>query len=219
MDRTAPSPTTRRSVQSSRVQGSGFSEKAGRLPGRGCGFSFLRDFKNGFQLSLWVWEPGVNKDALKGPLDFQSSVTARHQAPELRLLPASSFCLFLPRGPISEAFLQCEGVSMRSGSFPNQKAVKSPARGTSVPPASLLQDGQKPQDESCVSKSHPSRLKLQPADTSQPRQEVQSRWPFNGSRSLGARDGELVGRIQIGRGARAKGHCLSRAEVTPRGRP
>ena len=64
----------------------------------------LRDFKNGFQLSLWVWEPGVNKDALKGPLGFQSSGTARHQAPELRLLPASCFCLFLPRGLISEAF-------------------------------------------------------------------------------------------------------------------
>lgn len=102
-DRPLPHDRDDRS-QSSRVQGSGFSEKAGRVPGRGCGFSFLRDFKNGFQLSLWVWEPEGNKDALNGPLDFQSSVTARHQAPELWLLPAPSFCLFLPRGLISEAF-------------------------------------------------------------------------------------------------------------------
>ena len=131
----------------------------------------------------------MNKDALYGPLDLQSSVTARHQAPEPQPLPVSSFCLFLPRGLISEAFpAKCEGVSMRSGSFPNQKSVKSPARGTSVPAASVLQDGQKPQHECCVSKSHLSRFKSQPADTLQPRHEVQSRWPFNDSRSLGARD-------------------------------
>lgn len=65
-DRPLPHDRDDRS-QSSRVQGSGFSEKAGRVPGRGCGFAFLRDFKNGFQLSLWVWEPGVNQDALNGP--------------------------------------------------------------------------------------------------------------------------------------------------------
>ena len=86
---------------------------------------------------------------------------------------------------------------MRSGSFPNQKAVKSPARGTSVPAASMLQDRQKPQQEHCISKSHVSRFKFQPADALQPRHEVQSRWPFNGSRSLGARDrGTCIGRIQ-----------------------
>lgn len=190
MDRAAPTPTTGTiGPKAQRAEsGNRFSTKAGTA-GRGCGFSFLRDFKDGFQLSLWVWEPGVNKDALYGPPDLRSSVTARHQAPGLQPLPVSSFCLFLPRGLISEAFpAKCEGVSMRSGSFPNQKAVKSPARGTSVPAASVLQDGQKPQQECCVSKSHLSRFKSQPADTSQPRHEVQSRWPFNDSRSLGARE-------------------------------
>ena len=114
--------------------------------------------------------------------------------------------------------LHCEGVSMRSGSFPNQKAVKSPARGTSVPAASVLQDRQKPQQERCVSKSHLSRFKFQPADALQPRHEVQSRWPFNDSHSLGARDrGTCIGRIQKGKGAPLKGHFLSRVEVTPQG--
>ena len=73
------------------------------MAGRGCGFSCLRDFKNGFQLCLWVWEAGANKDALNEPLDLQSSVTARHQEPELQLLPVSSSCPFLPRRLISEA--------------------------------------------------------------------------------------------------------------------
>lgn len=162
-------------VQSQQLR---FSTKAGTA-GRGCGFSFLKDFKDGFQLSLWVWEPGVNKDALYGPPDLRSSITARHQAPGLQPPPVSSFCLFLPRGLISEAFpAKCE-VPFESGSFPNQRAVKSrPWDQRSLLRLCFRTVHEKLSSRMLYPKSHLSRFKSQPADTSQPRHEVQSRWPL-----------------------------------------
>ena len=186
-----------------------FAQKQKRCLGEGVNISFLRNGKDGFQLSSWVWDFGGSKD-----------VTGRHGLWCYRLVTRPRSCglraflslLFLPLGCVSSGFLQCEGVSIGRGSFPNHKAVKSPASGAAVPVVSTLQEGGRRQRKPRLSKSNPRGLRSQPAEALAAKShDMQSGWPSNYSSSLGAARGDLLsqtlgmGPFLPGNGTRASG--------------
>lgn len=67
-------------------------------------FFFPRNFRNGFQLSLWVQESGGSEGDLNGLLGPLSPIVTR-----LRVVTSPFFCLFLLLGCTAQVFPEMLG--------------------------------------------------------------------------------------------------------------